>query len=83
DYLINIFPNPAKDFINLNINSPFSEIINVSLFNMLGEEIYSEKIMGNRGFNNYTINIQGISASVFFVNIRTKNTTYIRKILSY
>lgn len=83
DYLINIFPNPAKDFINLNINSPFSEVINVSLFNMLGEEIYSEKIMANRGFNNYTINIQEISASVFFVNIRTKNTTYIRKILSY
>jgi hypothetical protein len=58
-----IFPDPANDFVDLKTDL---DDFTVSLFNMMGQEVYFAK-------NSKHLNIGGFSAGLYFIAIRTAN----------
>jgi hypothetical protein len=61
DITIKIYPNPSKDIINLegDFNSP----IDVTISNVLGQNVISEKIWKN------TLDISLLKAGTYFINV--------------
>ena len=69
-----IFPNPSTDC--LNINSHSSENFSVSLFNSLGEKIYSEQVMSK-----LTLLTSNFINGIYFLQIKSDKNLFTKKII--
>lgn len=72
---IKLFPNPAADFITLNL--PVSSTsVNVNIFDVTGK-VVSTPVTENNNVNNtsYKLDISGLSSGIYFASINTNNTT--------
>ncbi len=75
EYLINVFPNPASDY--LVVTSP-SEIINqITCFNLVGKELFS--IEGNR--KQFEFSTQSLKEGVYVLKIETSKGVVNKKIV--
>ena len=77
DKNILVFPNPAKEILNLQINNVVTqkEIQGISLFNSTGEQLFHT--------NQFEplIDVKGKIAGTYFLQIQTKNQSIVKKIL--
>lgn len=69
--LINIFPNPASEFIHIELVEFSHKNVNMSIYNNLGQKVYSENINGNEG--NKQINVSNWSDGVYHIKIESEN----------
>jgi hypothetical protein len=75
---INIFPNPANDYINItsdNLHSPFDVII----FNAIGQQLYAKQ---NNTSDNLQIDISGYSSGLLLIKIESNTQSIIYKLLN-
>ncbi len=73
--LINVYPNPANNDINVAIND--TEATEISLFNALGEQVYTTK--GNlTGIVN--ISLQDYAKGIYTLSCKTKNGLTTKKV---
>lgn len=65
-----LFPNPAKEYVNISFTLSETKKINMSVLNVLGQTIYSalEKSY-SKGEHTVTLDIKGFSGGMYFVNI--------------
>ncbi|MFT5641735.1 MAG: lysyl endopeptidase [Cyclobacteriaceae bacterium] len=71
---ITIFPNPAKDILNINIGANSTSDFEYSIVNILGQKV--SRGMLNNGGN--IINMGRVSSGLYFVTIRdTKSNEFI------
>lgn len=73
---VNVNPNPATDFIMLNLNH-FSGNSDLSIYNLLGNEIHHQSVNASR----VKIDISSLPASTYFIYLKTKDNILIRKFL--
>ncbi len=67
-----IIPNPAEDYVDVSFNLKQPEAGQIDIIDVLGKTVYStsfEKcIAGNK-----TIDVSGLNAGIYIVNVRTEN----------
>ena len=63
---LNLFPNPVKDILNLSCGSIIS---NVSVYNLLGQEVMTKEANGNY----FQIDLSDLSAGAYLVRITSNN----------
>ncbi len=66
---VNLFPNPASDFISLELNNSQKDIQQIQILNKEGKEVYTEKYNSQEGVNNLSINIDKLSSGIYFIKI--------------
>ena len=75
DHQINVYPNPADDFINILSTNPVARIEIISL---LGQVIISE----NTEAQSYKLDISELNLGLYVVKVLTKDgNTHFKKIL--
>lgn len=67
-----IYPNPSKEILNIKTSKP---IINISIFNQLGQLILEES--NAEGIN--SINIEKLNEGIYFVKLKTNNSEVVIK----
>jgi len=65
----NVYPNPANDVANVSFTTETNQTVNVSLVNMMGQNIQHTTIHAKTGENLVMLNTNNIEAGVYFVNI--------------
>lgn len=70
-----IYPNPAKDQINLQIVSPTSERITLSITDMSGRVIQQQHIQLNKGENQMQFNLRSMSPGTYLLKGITDDGT--------
>jgi hypothetical protein len=71
---ITLYPNPAKNSVTLEyLNSDFS----YALVNMLGQAILKDDGLKNKT----TIDLQGVSSGIYFIEVKSGNDTFVRKLI--
>ncbi len=67
---LQVFPNPASNYINLEFNLEHSKQLTISVLNVLGQAIYNQG-QGNyaEGKNNVQLNLSDIAAGIYFINV--------------
>ena len=66
---VSVYPNPATDLLNVNINNASFKNSSVSIFNISGTELLSSNMVGTSS----QFNIESLSSGVYFVKIRNSN----------
>ena len=67
---INIFPSPAKDIINIELNNNFTSDIILKVLNITGKEvknISTSSIFTNN--NIYRLNIEQLKNGIYFIRV--------------
>ena len=74
---INIYPNPATDYININ-NNNLQNPFNVTIYNTIGQMLYTKQ---NITSNNLQIDINSYNNGLLFIKIESTNQQFIYKLL--
>jgi hypothetical protein len=76
-----IYPNPARDMVNVNYGLETDQNVSVEIYNMIGNKIL-EKELGYKGArtHNEQINISGLSNGLYFLRITAGNSQITKKL---
>lgn len=74
---INIYPNPAKNIVNINMNDISANEVLFSLIDMQGRVVLEKKSINN----NEVLNIDGFSDGLYILNIIADNFNTSRKLI--
>ena len=68
---LSVFPNPAKDIVTMSVNSskPFSGC-QLSINNMLGQNVYAKDVDLTNGINKLNINVSNLSEGVYIISLQ-------------
>jgi hypothetical protein len=75
DYPLQIFPNPATS--TLNIECPQSQILNVTLFNLMGEQVMQRNFAGTKE----SIEISSLPSGMYIVKVSGGDWEVQRKVI--
>lgn len=68
-----IYPNPAKDKLNLVISSPENNNINIIITDLAGKIVRRQAFSIMQGGNNFDMDISALSAGTYFIKADCKN----------
>lgn len=74
---LSIFPNPAHEFINLNIDNNTENIYKIQIHNVLGQEIYVDY---NPDINK-VINLKDLNKGVYYLTVSTSERLLTNKFI--
>ncbi len=78
---INLFPNPAKDFVNIRINTESELHCSIKIYNSIGSLIKSDYFDFSKEKNNYSINLENMSNGLYIAEITADNKKQIIKLI--
>ncbi|MCQ2285669.1 MAG: C10 family peptidase [Bacteroidales bacterium] len=76
---VNIYPNPAKSFINVALNSQIDQQLALTIVDLTGKVVYAEKIAHNAGESTYRFPVDNLSKGFYFLRVETNEGKTIRK----
>lgn len=77
---INIYPNPATEKININLNLSSYSDVEITMFNSIGNIVYSTLIKDKKQILK-TIDVENINRGIYFLEIKTEGNKTIKKII--
>lgn len=80
DDLLNVAPNPTSGILNINVNLPENEEINLAIFNALGQQVVLVE-NGAISNNKYTVNLNNQSNGIYYVKMNVKGSIVTKKII--
>jgi hypothetical protein len=80
-FQISFFPNPVHDVLTLNLVGELSEDVKVSVIDIIGQTTYKEIINAQSGERTHQINMSNYPVGVYYLNIQTKDRSYVHKLV--
>ncbi len=68
-----IFPNPANTNANINFNLEKAGVVQITVYNVLGESMQTQTINATSGKNQATLNVENLPAGIYLVQIQIGN----------
>lgn len=81
DLQVNISPNPAVDFVNIDFVSPVNGKAKIEIYNTNNQQIYSQKISVNKGSNRHTWNCPEARSGLYYIFTRIGENVVITKVV--
>ena len=78
---VNIYPNPAKEEVNVEFELSSTENVTLSLQNYLSQQLYTENFYNQSGSFKKTINTADFARGVYFMKIQVGNNDFTKKII--
>ena len=79
--IFNIFPNPGTGIYYVEYDLHKSENFKLTIYNILGEEVFNFQLVALAGNNKNEINLSRFSDGLYFVKIYFENQTISKKII--
>ncbi len=73
-----MYPNPVNDILNINFSISENAKIRLSIFNCIGNEIFTESYQKTKGEYSIKKNVEALSNGIYFVKLEKNN-----KVLSF
>ncbi len=81
EQIFTVAPNPFSGQIQIELNQPGSEKINIGIFTLNGKQVYHDNISENITIRKITVNLTSLSPGIYFCRIVQGNTASTRKIV--
>ncbi len=72
---LSIYPNPAKDAININFNGNIEQVTNSEIYDLFGKNLYQSSIYQS------VINIENFQDGIYFLQLMLKSGNVTRKFI--
>lgn len=76
-----LFPNPAKDQVNLTFNSGVNEVVSVRVMDMVGKVARQLNLAVEQGDNKFSIDVADFSKGIYFVELTNGNERIVKKMI--
>ncbi|MDP3445056.1 MAG: T9SS type A sorting domain-containing protein, partial [Ignavibacteria bacterium] len=77
-----ISPNPANDVANLIVNVDKAVVAEISILNMLGQEVYqSTNAFGYAGPHPFKLDVSNYESGIYFVRVKAGNSSSVKKLI--
>jgi len=77
---VSVYPNPAKDNININFNNENAENASYEIVNVLGQTVRTQNIPVVKGETLYIVSLAGFESGIYFVKLNVGIKSSITKI---
>jgi hypothetical protein len=76
-----LFPNPAKGTTQLSLNLRGNSTVNVAVYNLVGQQVKTVSAPAFEGNNDINIDLAGLSAGVYMVNVKVGESSITKKLI--
>lgn len=73
DAKVEVYPNPATDYLSIKMESPEFKSLEITIYNVLGEVLYKKEASFLSGQNLMEIDVQSYTNGVYWLEISTEN----------
>jgi hypothetical protein len=80
--IFSIYPNPSKDYVNLNLNSIGNQPLNIRVINSVGKEISSNQIDFNAG-SLHTLQTSNWPVGLYTIIVESEGKSYYQKLIKH
>jgi len=78
---VHIYPNPVNDFVIIDFNFNKTQTCEISISDLKGQIIYSEKVEHQLGNHSREIDLSGFGQGVYFVKVVGAMNSFVKKII--
>lgn len=78
---LSIYPNPARDLLNISFVSKATDKVEVSLVNMTGITVYSETLTPKHTVFTESIDVSGLTKGIYILRLHSNEKDSIQKIV--
>jgi hypothetical protein len=79
--VLQVYPNPSRDIVNIDIILPKNGTVSLTLHDVLGAEIFSYENELSKGYNNLNFTVKGLGKGVYFLETTFEEESNIQKLL--
>lgn len=74
-----VFPNPARNQLQLSVESRVAALGTLSVTDVLGRQVLSQPVRVQLGANNPTLMVSSLKAGIYFISINVSGTKIVTK----
>jgi hypothetical protein len=78
---INVYPNPATNYINVEVATDDAQEFNASIVDMMGKTVYSDQLGHNGGTETYKISVNNLAKGIYFLHLNNANGKHVQKFI--
>ena len=67
---VRVYPNPATDVLNIEVNASQSSVMSINVFNIMGQKVMESNVNINAGMNCPAINTAELASGIYFVTVK-------------
>ena len=76
-----IYPNPSRDVFNISFTSNMSQDLEITIKNLIGEEINKNTLEDYKGDFNYYLDLSSFSKGIYLLNLKTSKGNIIHRLI--
>ena len=76
-----VFPNPAKEMLNVKFNSSAEGLFSFKVFDMIGKNVSNTVQKGIKGMNTFELNLSELNRGIYFIEVSNNAEREIKKII--
>ena len=73
-FSMSVYPNPASQSTQLEVNLKYSSKYVIDMFDMLGQSVYSQQFNGSTGKNVFNIPLNGLNSGMYLVKVNVNGS---------
>ncbi len=78
--LLSVNPNPTSGHVNINVNLPENEVINLAIFNTMGQQV--ELVKNGKAQNGiFNVSLANQADGIYYVQMNVQNKIITKKIV--
>jgi hypothetical protein len=78
--MLSVSPNPTTGLVNINVNLPENEVINIAIYNTMGQEVVNVK-NGKISNGTYTVSLDNQTNGIYYVRMGLKGAIVTKKVI--
>jgi len=78
---VELYPNPGTDFTTITLESSNDQAGQLKVFSSIGSVVYEKQILSLEGKHSFDLNLQNLSAGVYFVQLKEGSTSTTKKLV--
>jgi hypothetical protein len=80
-FSMSVYPNPASQSTQLEVNLKNSSKYVIDMFDMLGKSVYSQQFNGSTGKNVFNIPLSGLNAGMYLVKVNVEGSVLTSRLI--
>ncbi len=76
-----LYPNPARESINLLVSVPKENTMNLNIIDLSGKTVYNEQLYFSIGMNNNVINVSNLPKGIYIISLNNEKYHLVQKLI--
>ena len=76
---LELYPNPSNGALNFKVNMLLQGETSLQVYNVLGEQVYSEELAGDISHQEQELDLQGLPQGTYFLHLQSGSDLFVKR----